>query len=371
VSDLRPILVTGATGFVGSRLVQSLSAKGTPTRCGSRSPARAARSLPQLDWVAFDLDDPATIGAALAGSRAAVYLVHLMADGPGYAARELEAARTFAALAAKHGLERIVYLGGVEPQGPPSQHLQSRLDTGRILRAGSVPTLELRAGMIIGDGSESWKICRDLAARLPFMLLPKWLSSRSCPVAIDDVITGLEAALLLPLFGSAIYDLPGPEVLTAEDILVRAARMRGMEPRTLALPLVSPTLSSYWLKLVSGADYIVAQQLVHGLTHDLLPSKPILWDVMPGVRPLGFEEAVRRATAGERRPSLQVRILEGLARRLSRRARPVGEGPSWKRGRSMHVDSLNRVKHWFTSRGWREADRPATPCPLELPRALP
>lgn len=316
--SLAPVLVTGATGFVGSRLADELRARGLPVRCGSRRPQVAAKARPELEWVHFDLEDPASIGAALEGTRAAVYLVHLMADGHGYAERERDCAATFARLAAERGLERVVYLGGVEPQGPPSPHLQSRLDTGQILRDGAVPTLELRAGMIIGEGSESWKICRDLAARLPFMLLPKWLSSRSSPVAIDDVITGLIAALDLPADASAIYDVPGPEVLSAEEILVRAARLRGMEPRTLAIPLISPRLSSYWLKLVSGADFVVAQQLVYGLVHDLLPSHPSLWDELPGVEPLDFEEAVRRATADEVRPSAQVRVLEAIARRLAR-----------------------------------------------------
>ena len=316
-----PVLVTGATGFVGSRLADALHAGGVPVRCGSRRPARAAAGRPDLDWVAFDLEDPDVIDEALQGVRAAVYLVHLMADGEGYAERERGAAAMFARLAADNGLERVIYLGGVAPQGPPSEHLQSRLDTGRILREGTVPTLELRAGMIIGDGSESWKICRDLSARLPFMLLPKWLRSRSAPVAIDDVITGLIASLDLPLVHSTIYDLPGPEVLTAEQILVRAARLRGMEPRTLALPLVSPQLSSYWLKLVSGADFMVAQELVHGLVHDLLPTHPSLWDALPDMQPLGFDEAVRRATADEAPRGLQVRMLEGLARRLSRSTR--------------------------------------------------
>ncbi len=317
----KPVLITGATGFVGSRLADALHAAGVPVRCGSRRPQRAASDRPALDWVPFDLEDGDSINSALRGTRAAIYLVHLMADGEGYAERERQAAATFAALAAANGLERIIYLGGVAPQGPPSEHLQSRLDTGRILRDGPVPTLELRAGMIIGDGSESWKICRDLAARLPFMLLPKWLRSRSAPVAIDDVITALMASVTLPMIESTIYDLPGPEVLTAEQILVRAARLRGMEPRTLALPLVSPQLSSYWLKLVSGADFMVAQELVHGLVHDLLPSHPSLWDALPGVQPLGFDEAVRLATAAEGPRPLQIRVLEGLARRLSRSAR--------------------------------------------------
>lgn len=316
-----PVLITGATGFVGSRLADALHAAGVSVRCGSRRPERAAADRPGLDWVRFDLEDPDSIEQALRGTRAAVYLVHLMADGDGYAERERRAAATFARLAAESGLERVVYLGGVAPQGPPSEHLQSRLDTGRILREGAVPTLELRAGMIIGEGSESWKICRDLAARLPFMLLPRWLRSRSAPVAVDDVIAGLSAALDLPLAGSTIYDLPGPEVLTAEEILVRAARLRGMQPRTLALPLITPQLSSYWLKLVSGADFMVAQELVHGLVHDLLPTHPPLWDAMPGMEPLGFDAAVRRATAEEGPRALQIRALEGLARRLSRTPR--------------------------------------------------
>ncbi len=313
----RPILITGATGFVGSRLTQRLIEHGVSTRCGSRDPGRAMQRSPDVPWVRFDLDDTAAMDAALEGTKAAVYLVHLLAEGPGYAERERQAATHFARLAAKHGLERIVYLGGVAPQGPPSEHLQSRLDTGKILREAAVPTVELRAGMIIGEGSESWKICRDLSTRLPFMLLPRWMQSRSCPVGIDDVITGLCASLEVPLTGSVVYDLPGPETLTAEEILVRAARLRGMQPRTLSVPVLTPKLSSYWLKLVSGADFVVAQELVHGLVYDLLPTQPSLWDQLPDVVPTGFDEAIRRAMAEEHTPpSLKVKLLEWGAQRL-------------------------------------------------------
>jgi len=313
-----PVLITGATGFVGSRLAQHLMEQGVATRCASRNPGRAKENSPQHSWVHFDLDDSASMDAALQGTKIAIYLVHLLAEGHGYAERERQAARNFARLAARHGLERVVYLGGVAPQGPPSDHLQSRLDTGKILREGEVPCIELRAGMIIGEGSESWKICRDLSARLPFMLLPRWMQSRSCPVGIDDVITGLCASLSVPLEGSVVYDLPGPEVLSAEEILVRAARLRGMQPLTLSLPVLTPKLSSYWLKLVSGADFVVAQELVHGLVYDLLPTQRSLWDDLPGLVPTGFDEAVRRAMAEERGlPSPRLMLLETLARRLA------------------------------------------------------
>lgn len=312
------ILVTGATGFVGSRLVDRLLEEGISVLGGSRSHQRAAKARPDIPWVHFNLDDPVSVDEALRGVTAAVYLVHLMADGPGYAERERAAARRFARLAAENGVERIVYLGGVAPAGPPSEHLQSRLDTGRILREGRVPCLELRAGMIIGQGSESWKIVRDLSSRLPVMLLPRWLSSRSCPVAIDDVITGLHAALTLPLSGSRVFELPGPETLSAKDILIRVARLRGMEPKVYPVPVLTPQLSSYWLKLVSRADFAVAQELVHGLEHDLIPTGTPLWDELPGFVPTPFDDAVAAASLDEAGPStLKGRVLERLARRLA------------------------------------------------------
>ena len=313
----RPILITGATGFVGRRLVSALLEEGESVRCGSRRPERARQKEPRATWVPFDLEDDGQVRAALEGSRAAVYLVHLMADGAGYAQREREAASGFAKAAAAAGLERIIYLGGVAPQGKPSAHLQSRLDTGEILRAGTVPTIELRAGMIIGEGSESWKICRDLAVRLPFMLLPRWLRSRSQPVAIDDVITALLATLERPISQSELFDLPGPEVLSAEEILVRAAGLRGLKPRTIALPIITPRLSSYWLKLISGADYMVAKQLVHGLVHDLLPSERSFWDELPNHSRLSFDDAVRRANAEEQASPIVARMLERIARGVS------------------------------------------------------
>lgn len=278
--------------------------------------------MPAARWVPFDVQRRETIGPALRGSTSAVYLVHEMATGTGYEERERDGARAFADEAAVQGLQRIVYLGGVAPQGAPSRHLRSRLLTGEILRAGSVPAFELRASMVIGAGSISWKIVRDLALRLPAMILPRWLASRSQPVAIDDVTFALERALELPLERAGVYDLPGPEVLTAREILIRIARLRGTRPVMLDLPVLSPRLSSYWLKLVTGADYHVARQLIEGLSHDLLASQRELWELVPEHRRLTFDEAALRAFAREQeRPRLRAAFVEAAAAKVSRAAR--------------------------------------------------
>lgn len=312
------VLVTGATGFVGQRLVARLTQRGVAVRCASRSPESARRRWPGQSWVPLDVADDASVAAAVSGVRAAYYLVHSMAEGAGYAARDRSGADRFRVAAAAAGLERIVYLGGVAPQGTPSAHLASRLETGRILRLGPVPTIELRASMIIGSGSESWRICRDLAARLPLMVLPRWLESHSQPVAIDDVIEALTEALTLPLTGSTVFDLPGPEVMTGKDILLRVAHLRGMRPRMVSVPVLTPRLSSYWLRLVTGADFTVARELIAGLTTDLLATEPPFWERMPGHRLLPFEAAARRALAEEGDLSLPTRTIELLARRLAR-----------------------------------------------------
>lgn len=223
------ILLTGATGFVGSALHPALARRG-PVRCLTRDAARARARLLRLDWVEGDVADEAACARALDGCSAAFYLVHSIGEQGDFRRREVEAARRFARAADGAGLRRIVYLGGVAPAALASEHLRSRLEVGEALRAGPVLTVELRASMIIGHGSLSWLIVRDLAARLPVMVLPRWLRSRTEPVAIEDVVVALTGALELPLEASAWFDLPGPEVLSAEQILVETARAMGLPP---------------------------------------------------------------------------------------------------------------------------------------------
>lgn len=322
-----PVLITGATGFVGRALSAALAAEGLPVRCAARAPEDGRRLLPAAEWVRLDLLDLATIEPALAGCRAAYYLVHSMADrSADYARRELAAADAFAVAAARVGLERIVYLGGIQPVGRASNHLASRGAVGARLRRGPVPTVELRAPMIVGHGSASWQICRDLAAALPVMLAPRWTRSRSEPVALSDIVIALRRALDLPLAESVAYDVAGPDALSVRELLITTARVLGLgDPWMIDVPVLTPRLSAYWLRLITRADWWVARELVSGLEHDLLARDDRYWTLIGHPVRRSFEEAARIALADEgaagrtgRRTLVDVVRQRWLAHRLSR-----------------------------------------------------
>lgn len=316
------IVVAGASGFVGSLLVARLRALGREVRCGTRDPARARRLQPHLPWVRLDVDEPASMEAALLGASALVYLVHQMR---GHHAdldqTEVAAAKRVVAAAERAQLRRIVYLGGPQPPGVPSPHLAARLATGACLRAGRVPAIELRAGMIVGAGSESWTIVRDLALRLPLMVLPTWLERRSEPIGIDDVVTAVVHALDLPLSASAVYDLPGPEALSGRDLLRRIAGQAGFRATMIQLPLLTPSVSSHWIRLVTRADYGIARQLVAGLTTDLVALGPTFWDRCPELPRTTLDDAIRRALLAEPAAAMGPvgRAWEATVARLARK----------------------------------------------------
>lgn len=263
----------------------------------SRRPARPGE---RDEWATGDANDPQAIRRAMDGCQAALFLVHQMGSGADFHAREVAAARIFADAAGASGLRRVVYLGGMIPRGQASEHLQSRREVGEALRAGPVPCVELRASMIVGEGSLSWLIVRDLAARLPVMVLPAWLRSRTQPVAIDDVVVALVAALDLPLEASAIFDLPGPETMSGREILDRTAQVMRLHPAwRVEVPFLSPRLSSLWVRFVTRARWAVARQVVVGLGHDLLSDGQPLWPVVGHQRLLSFDEAARQALGVE------------------------------------------------------------------------
>jgi uncharacterized protein YbjT (DUF2867 family) len=271
-------------------------------------------------WVHCDLARPQTIPPALEGIDVAYYLVHSMGgQGEDFRETDRRCARAFAHAAAHSSCRRIIYLGGVAPRRRPSEHLASRLEVGEILRAGEVPALELRASMIVGNGSASWQIVRDLTERLPFMILPRWLDTRTCPIALPDVIAALLDAREVALPASTWFDVPGPEVLRARDMFALVAALDGRRVPSVRVPVLTPGLSAMWLKLVSGADYALARELVLGLTHDLIPQRSF-WGITGHPPRWTFREAAAEALAAEAPPSSRIaRAVEGIVRRIGPR----------------------------------------------------
>ena len=295
----RTVLVTGATGFVGRALLPALASAGFAVRATTRDLDRATPA-PGIEWVKCNVERPVEVERALAGVDAVFFLVHAMGSGAGdYAETERRVAEQLSAAAARAGVSRIVYLGGVAPRSDPSEHLQSRLAVGEVLRAGTVPTLELRASMIIGNGSASWQIVRDLAMRLPAMLLPSWTASRTCPIALEDVVVALVRGLDLPLTESAWYDIPGPDIVSGRQILSKIAALRGRRVPGLPVPFLSVSLSSWWLKLVTRADFSLARELVLGFKGDLLPEDERYWSAIDYTPKWSFERAAEQALADE------------------------------------------------------------------------
>lgn len=317
----------GATGFVGRALVPALLAEHERVRAGSRRPAPPP-ARPDLEWVTCDVTRPAMLPPALEGIDCVYYLVHSMGSRGerDFRSAERAAARELARAAADAGVRRIVYLGGVAPAGTCSPHLASRLEVGEILRAGRVPTIELRASMIIGAGSASFQIVRDLALRLPFMILPRWLASRSRPVALADVVQALLDARRIRVETSASFDIPGPEMLSARDLLMRVAALDGRRIPSLDVPVLTPRLSAMWLALVTSADYRLARELVLGLTSDLLARDERFWTLTGHERLQSFDDAVREAIRAE--PGVRglrgrlASTTEAAVRRLSARPHP-------------------------------------------------
>ncbi len=289
LAALPPIAVTGATGYIGGRLVSRLLAHGHRVRCIVRSPGKLARRPfaddPRVEVVACDLADRAATARALAGCGAAFYLVHsMLAAGAAYADHDRRLARTFAAAAEEAGLPRIVYLGGLGETGEGlSEHLASRREVERDLAAGSVPVTVLRAAMIIGAGSASFEILRYLVERLPVMVTPRWVRTRCQPIGIRDVLHYLVACLDAPATIGQTLDIGGPEVLTYADIIRITAEERGLPRRWIVpVPVLTPRLSSLWIHLVTPISASIARPLAEGLRNEVVCRDDRASRLMPG-----------------------------------------------------------------------------------------
>jgi uncharacterized protein YbjT (DUF2867 family) len=288
------ILVTGATGYVGGALTEALVERLVPVRCLARDLERA-RQLPfanDVQWAKGDVTDEAALVAALAGIEIAYYLVHSMADSAEFAARDREAALTFGRAAARAGVRRIIYLGGLGDENEElSEHLHSRHETGTCLRAAGVEVVEFRASVVLGPGSISFEMIRNLVERLPIMITPRWVEVETQPIAIRDLLSYLIAALTLPFGDHRIYEIGGTDVVTYGGLMREYARQRGLRRLLIRVPVLTPRLSSLWVALVTPLYARVGRRLIESIRHPtVVRDRRAQADF--SVRPIGLRDAV-------------------------------------------------------------------------------
>ena len=296
------ILVTGAGGYVGACLVERLQAEGEGARLrvAGRAPERLRARWPQLEAVRVDALEPASIPPAVRGVDTAYYLVHSMAAGEaGFAERDLAAARNFAAAAREAGVRLVVYLGGLGQEGDAlSQHLASRQATGRELAAHGPAVVEFRAGMVIGPGSASFRMLADLVRRLPVMVTPRWVRTRSQPISERDATAYLAAARDLDPPGQhTVVEVGGADVLTYHEMMERFAALHGWRRAIVPVPVLTPRLSSLWCGLVTSVPTAIARPLIESLRNEAVVRSDLARRLFPGIQPVGFDLALRWALA--------------------------------------------------------------------------
>ena len=298
--SLKPplILVTGATGFIASRLIPRLLDAGYRVRCLVRNPLRLKGRawVRSVEVVHGDVTIPATLRAALEGVHTAYYLIHNMTYGHGYTSLELDSARAFTSAASEAGVEHIIYLGGLaDPEQHIAPHMRSRIETGRVLREGNVPVTEFRAGVIAGSGSISFEMIRFMTELFPIVPGPLWMKNKSQPIAIRNVIDYLLAALTNPNGRGQVFEIGGPDITTYGDLMLRYARLRRLKRSMFLLPGIPVWFMAFGVGLMTPVPYPIAYALIGGLSADSVVKHPEALQVYPEVQLIDFDTAARYA----------------------------------------------------------------------------
>ena len=300
--------MTGATGYIGGRLVRALDERGFQVRCMARRPAEARARLPDaVEVVSGDVLDPASLTEALHGVGTAYYLIHAMASPRDFAREEREGAGNFARAAREAGVRRIIYLGGLGGDVALSPHLESRHEVGRLLRESGVPTIELRASVIIGSGSLSFELVRALVERLPVLIMPRWVRQPTQPIAVGDVVRYLVAAAVVPLEESTVVEIGGRDRASYEGLMREYASQRGLGRLFVRVPVLTPWLSGRWLGLVTPVYARVGQKLIDSLRNETVVTSPRAAELFPEIVPCDMKEAIAQALANEDREFAETR----------------------------------------------------------------
>jgi len=298
MASTRRILVTGGTGYIGGQLAPYLLEKGYRVRVMVRNASRLARYdwARRVEMVYGDVFKPETLTGALGGVSVAYYFIHSLYTGKDFRARDVEAARNFSQAAGEAGIDRIIYLGGpLDPNAEMSEHLRSRLETGDALREGGVPVTEFRTAIIVGSGSASFEMIRHLGERIPPMICPRWVFTRTQPIAIGDVLEYLSSALEVPESTGRIIDIGGKDIVTYADMMLGYAQSRGLRRVIIPVPVLTPGLSSGWVHWTTPVSARIARPLIDGLKNETRARGDDSRTLFPRIEPVGYTEAVSLA----------------------------------------------------------------------------
>ncbi|MEO5616680.1 MAG: SDR family oxidoreductase [Candidatus Eisenbacteria bacterium] len=318
------VLLTGATGYVGGRLLSQLEALGVGVRCLARRPDFVlARAKPGTEVLAGDVRDTEALARAMTGVTTCYFLVHSMSEGLRFAEEERLSAERFGSAARDAGVKRIIYLGGLAHGDDLSEHLRSRIEVGRTLAASGVPVIELRASIIIGSGSLSFEMVRSLVERLPVMITPRWVGTLAQPIAVEDVIAYLLAALDAPPEVQGVFEIGGAERVSYAQIMRAYADARGLRRLLIPVPVLTPRLSSLWLALITPLYARVGRELIEGVRNETVVRDPRALTSFP-VRPRGIRAAIERALRNEDRDFAFTRWSDALSESGSATHRSFG-----------------------------------------------